>query len=309
MAVRKKTTGMLLYNLLIKEVSAANKFLPSDKKLTIRERRAFVSEKIYPQFKGTPKSQIRLGKIRSFIKWHISRVPSKVGCDVLGVPTERLSNIDYFVIDSYIVQLPDCIHIKVNGNGFGATNIFNTGDYEYYSSGVSAITNRINEWIRNLPSKHGVYPSYDGVIQVRHRRKNDGHPDSYYIEFILKGGKQKIEYEKIVVPEITEPERKKQVKRQRRELGRRIAREKVLKLQKEKAAFKQLKRNFNSSITVFHNFIATVKRKKLKINIAKVNKEEFKAQKKKADKYLKNGKFTKAEYKIILKLITTGYDQ
>lgn len=305
MAVRK-TTGMLIYNLLMKEVSAANKQLPPNKKLSVRERYNLVSSKIYPKFKGLPKSKIKLQAVRSLAQWHVKRSPEKTDCDVLLVPKELLDNIDYFAIDENIQRLSECIHVKVNGNGFGATNIFYTADYNYVSSGVAGITNRINQWLRNLTKSRGVYPAYDGIIQVRKGRKNDGQTDSYYIEYILKGGKEQIPYEEVKIPE---PAEGKRIQRQRKERAKRAARKRVLELQKEKAEFKQLRKRFSVGVDDFKIFLKEAKRNKLKINPEKLKKSKFITEKRKANKYLKNGKLTKPEFQQIIRIITTGYDQ
>lgn len=72
----KNTSGKgNLYHLLIHEVSQYNKELPAERKLSIKDRYDFISQKIYPRFKDIPKYKRKITVIRKAIINGIRRWP------------------------------------------------------------------------------------------------------------------------------------------------------------------------------------------------------------------------------------------
>lgn len=312
MAGRRKTTGILVYNLLIREVSRINKLLPEDRKLSIKERRQLVSEKIYPKYKKTSKSKIRLIPLRKKLYRTIQRLPRKPTCDVLDVPEGNLDQVLWHAMDENIRKLPKCIWIKINAADFGQTKIFNTRDYEYTASGLQDISNKINEWVRKQTKgkRNQVYPYYDGIIQVRPKMKNDGKPESYYIEYVIKGTDFEVE-----ITEIADlPKRKKKTKKQQKDINvRKYIEEQTKKLTAEKSKVKALRRSVLKKLKEFEAHIKYLKRRQGRKKDQKAIRKEFnieyKLEKARVEKNLTKKIITKYQYESLIKILKTGYQQ
>jgi hypothetical protein len=182
-AKAKSSSGVGLYNRILKELTAINKVIPKDKKLTLQKRRQMVSEVLYPVYSMLPARERTIKNIRRDIKAEVDKIPAEQTCHPLYFPDNLLTLIDYFTIDEFIRNyLPDCIDIRVNAGYLGATSIFNTGRYGYYASGVRDIVERIREDL--LDNKSGV-AFFEGLKKLKPNKKHDLEPDSYYIDFVL----------------------------------------------------------------------------------------------------------------------------
>ena len=79
--------------------------------------------------------------------------------------------------------VPDCIYVRVNADEFGTTRIFNTREYNYTRSGVRAIVENIRSAMDD-----GMLPStvdFAGYKKLRPKKRNDGTPENYFLDFIL----------------------------------------------------------------------------------------------------------------------------
>jgi hypothetical protein len=179
----KSLSGVSLYNKILKELTAINKVIPKDKKLTLQKRRQMVSEVLYPVYSNLPARERTLKNIRRDIKDEIDRIPAEQTCHPLYFPDNLLTLIDYFTIDEFIRNyLPDCIDIRVNAGYLGVTKIFNTGKYGYYSSGVRDLVERIRE---ELAKNESGVAFFEGLKKVKPNKKHDLEPESYFIDFVL----------------------------------------------------------------------------------------------------------------------------
>jgi hypothetical protein len=321
MAARsKKTSGIRMYNLLMKEVSAINRHLPEDRRLSVQERYKLISEKLYPKYKGQAVSKVRKLELRDKVYKTIKRLPKRTGCNVLAIPEEAYQEIPYFEIDDYLAGsddqnqdfkgvLPKCVFVMINaGEQFGKTTIFNTRDYDYHRSGVNEITNNINNYIRTLPerARRGLYPMYSGVIQLRPGKANDGSPDSYYIEMILEvRGKSAEEKDHIKVPKTKKT--KTQLKGEKS--IRKYVEKQIRNLQQEKSKIKRLRKSVTNNIYEGHKLIERMKKFKgaPKDFEKSFNKSEYKREKARIEKYYKNNIISTHQYESLLKQIKKGY--
>ena len=179
----KSSSGVALYNKILKELTQINKLIPKDKKLTLLKRRQLVSEVLYPIYSLLPQKERTLKNIRADIKSQLDQIPPEQTCHPLYFPDNLLTLIDYFTIDEFIRNyLPDCIDIRVNAGSLGITSIFNTGRYGYYSSGVRDIVEAIRQELAE--NKSGV-AFFEGLKKVKPNRKHDYEPESYFIDFVL----------------------------------------------------------------------------------------------------------------------------
>ena len=319
MAARKrKTSGILLYNLLLKEVSAINRHLPEDRKLSLRDRYKLITEKLYPKYKGQSASKVRKLQLRDLIYKTLKRLPKKAGCNVLAIPEEAYQEIPYYELDDFLSGsddpgsqsqgvLPKCVFVMINaGDQFGRTPIFNTRDYDYYHSGVDRITNNINNWVRNLPGgkRNNLYPVYFGQIQVRPNKKNDADPESYYIEMILEiKGTPADEKESVKVPK-----RKKSKKELKSDQAiKKYVKQQMKNLKAEKSKVKAIKRSVYKNI---NDAKIVLKQKKIPAAVkVQFLKDQFKSEKQKLTKHFKQNILTKYQYEALIRQIKKGYKQ
>lgn len=173
--------GLKLYNFLVKELGEGNNNLPNAQRMGIARRRKIVSEEIYPKFKAKPKLLLR--EIRSDIRKVIKSLPPKEICNPLYLSEAYLSFVEYYEIDNHIrTVLPDCLDVKVNAGVLGKTKIFNTKNYTYYGDGVRKIIENIR--VELTENKSGM-AYFSGVVKLKPKRKNDGTPDNYFVEYII----------------------------------------------------------------------------------------------------------------------------
>lgn len=184
----KKGSGVKTYNRILKEFSKINDNLPEDRKLSLKERRKIISDKIYPKYKGKPQSEFRVKTLRSSIIKIVDKIPAKATCDPNLIDPSIYRSIDVFGIDEHLTSIiPDCIYVKVNGGElFGETKIFNTRNYGYEKSGVRAIIENIREAIEGREISSEL--DWTGYNKLRPKKPNDGSPENYYIEYILNIG-------------------------------------------------------------------------------------------------------------------------
>jgi hypothetical protein len=173
--------GIKLYNFLLKRLGEENDKLPNQQRLGIARRRDVVSKELYPKFKA--KTKILAREINSDLKRIVKALPPKEICNPLYLSEAYLAFVEYYEIDNHIrTVLPDCLDVKVNAGYLGKTKIFNTRSYSYNSDGVKRIIENIRE---ELAKNESGMAYFSGVIKLKPKKKNDGTPDNYYVEYIL----------------------------------------------------------------------------------------------------------------------------
>ncbi len=186
---RNKSSSVVVYNRILREFTKINNLLPENRKLSLKDRRKLISEKIFPNYKGISPSRIRIKQVKNSLFTELNKIPPNELCDVNYIHPSILPNIDVFGIDEYIqTVLPNCIFIKVSAGQFGETRIFNTRNYNYQRNGVRAIIENIRSAMEN-----GELPStmdFMGYKKLRDGKPNDGTPEYYYIDFVLVIGNE-----------------------------------------------------------------------------------------------------------------------
>ena len=177
----KPNNGAKLYNKILKEFTKVNKGLPEDRQLSLEERRKYISEKIYPQFKGTHPSKVGVKVINKEVLTVLDTILPKEGCDVNLLSPSTYTEIMWFELDDYIQNvLPKCIYIRVDADNLGSTKIFNTLNYDYNRSGLRAILDKLRTEVNNSSSA-----SFTGIKKLKKGKPNDGTPENYFIDFVL----------------------------------------------------------------------------------------------------------------------------
>lgn len=185
MAKSKKNInqGVRLYQKILKEFTRVNKSLPEDRQLNLAERRKYISDKIYPQFKGVHPTKVGKKAIRKQVESVLDTIIPKEGCDVNTITPVAYTDIPWFELDETIRDvLPNCIYVRVDCDSIGKTKIFNTLNYNYYTSGVRNLLEKLrdSEDVNNTSTA-----SFQGVKKLRPNKANDGTPENYFIDFVL----------------------------------------------------------------------------------------------------------------------------
>lgn len=187
MAKGKKTVkvselkGLRLYNYLLKRLAEENQKLSKKQQMGIETRRRIVSKQLYPKFKKEPK--LTIGAISSDLRTIVRALPPKEICNPLYLSEAYLAFVEYYEIDNHIKQvLPDCLDVRVNAGYLGKTKIFNTRNYSYNGDGVRKIIENIR--IELEENKSGM-AYFSGVVKLKNKKKNDGTPTNYYVEYVL----------------------------------------------------------------------------------------------------------------------------
>ena len=177
----KALKGIRLYNYLLKRLDEENKKLSKKQQLGIEKRRKIVSKQLYPKFKNEP--NLTVGLITTDLKTIVKAFPPQEICNPLYLSEAYLAFVEYYEIDNHIrTVLPDCLDVKVNAGYLGKTKVFNTRNYSYNGDGVRKIIENIRKELEE--NKSGM-AYFSGVIKLKHRKKNDGTPTNYYVEYVL----------------------------------------------------------------------------------------------------------------------------
>jgi hypothetical protein len=173
--------GIKLYNFLLKRLGEENQKLPNQQRLGILKRRDIVSKELYPKFKN--KAKVLAREINTDLRKIVKGLPPKEICNPLYLSEAYLSFVEYYELDNHIrTVLPDCLDVKVSAGQFGKTRIFNTRNYNYNSDGVKKIIENVRE---DLAKNQSGMAYFNGVVKLKPKKKNDGTPDNYFVDYIL----------------------------------------------------------------------------------------------------------------------------
>lgn len=173
--------GIKLYNYLLRRLAEENKKLPKKQQLGIERRRKIVSTQLYPKFKQEPK--ITVGAVSGDLRKIVRALPPQEICNPLYLSEAYLAFVEYYEIDNHIrTVLPDCLDVKVNAGYLGKTKIFNTRNYSYNGDGVRKIIENIRKELEE--NKSGM-AYFSGIVKLKPKKKNDGTPTNYYVEYVL----------------------------------------------------------------------------------------------------------------------------
>jgi hypothetical protein len=298
-----KRKGVTLYNKILKEFTKINNKLPEERKLSLKERRKYIKERIYPQYKGSPTSRVGVRAIQVSIEQVLNTIPPKEACDVNYLSPSVL-DVGWFELDDFITQvLPDCIYIRIDAGEYGTTKIFNTRNYNYTKNGVKKIVDNIREVVNN---NSGVDMNFTGVKKLRNRKPNDGTPENYYIDFILTINSSPIKEIDPIIFNLPREERKK-VTRVKDVI---LARVKELTLKKKRR--KNARKTAIKNVTKLKNLNKRQKRStnpNTKKNISNEKERLYKSMQKQLDNALNKGLLTIDQYdKFSLELLTKTLD-
>lgn len=296
-----KTKRITLYNKILKEFTAINNKLPEDRKLSIKERRQLIKERIYPIYVGNAPSRVSKRVIGNSIVEVLNTIPPKEACDVNYISPTIYADIAWFDLDDYIKNvLPDCIFIRVDAGDFGKTKIFNTRNYNYTQKGVRNITEKLREYLNN---NSGLDISFTGFKKLKRGKTNDGTPENYYIDFILVINGNPTKDIDPVIFNIPREERPKATKVKEVIINR--IKELTNKKKRKKRARKSAKETINK-LKRLSQIQKQSKKKETKDKYAELKMLYFEQRRKQLDKDLQQGLLTREQY---VKYINDMYER
>ncbi len=288
--------------------------------MNIGEIRDVASKKLYPEISAI-KGRKTLKIIRALAAKALKEEKKDI-CDVTAIPETTYQNIPYFNIDEYIAQqLPPCIYMELQAGKYGNTAIFNTKEYNYHGDGVASITNAINHarTIKEIViSDSGEAPEYQGSIQTRPGKKNDGSAENYYLSMLLHIDKvpQSDQPEDIIIPKKKKSKAitQKLKKVKKLQTARQKAHEEAKNLEKAPSPIKDLRKKIalklaNAKITA-EQLRDTFKGKKALVGVLDAYKKNFIEQGKKLLKNeKKQGNINHRQYTELLSKIERAFDK
>jgi hypothetical protein len=154
-----------------------------------KELTAFVRDKVYGEFKGLSPNEVRIADINDAVERAVTGTGIlQIGefFNPLAIPETLISGIFWFDIDNFIeVDLTaetggKNLRLEVNAGEYGSTGIIELSEYTYEGSGLAEIIEQVREFVEDDSE-----PYWEGEARVRPRLKDDGNPDSYFLQFTL----------------------------------------------------------------------------------------------------------------------------
>lgn len=281
------------YNRLLKEFTKLNNKLPEERKLSIKERRKIIKEQLLPQFAEIPQYKLRVKAIKNAILREYNKIPPKEICDINYLDPSDFGFVEWYSLDETIAELvPDCVYVKVSAGEYGETNIFNTRNYEYGRRGVREIVEAIRP---DADNESGRYV-FTGYKKLRPRKRNDGTPENYYLDFVLfrvdargneiaYGVAEQVEYE---VPKTRE-------NRKKRTRVNKIIESKIKQLKSKKDSRRRAKKTLEKNIKELQQLAKKANKRPTKTNEYQKYKQ-FNKTAELIEKYKTQAKITDKQY-------------
>jgi len=157
-----------------------------------KELTAFVREKVYGEFKGLSPNEVRIADINDAVERAVTGtgiLQTGEFFNPIAIPETLISGIFWFDIDNFIeVDLTaetggKNLRLEVNAGEYGTTGIIELSEYTYEGSGLAEIIEQVREFVEDDSESY-----WEGEARVRPRLKDDGNPDSYFLQFTLYVG-------------------------------------------------------------------------------------------------------------------------
>lgn len=294
-----KTRGVSLYNKLLKQFTVINNKLPEDRKVSLVDRRKYIKEKIYPQFKGDSAKRVSKANINKSIEAVLNTIVPKEGCNVNYISPSVTADVSWYELDDFIRDvLPSCIFIRIDAGTYGQTKIFNTLNYNYLKNGVKAIVDNVREFVNNESS---IDVSFTGNKKLRKGKTNDGTPENYYIDFIIVVNSEPIDNVEPVVFNLPKGEKKNVTSVKNAILARvkDLSNKKKRKKRARKTAVKNIQKIKSINVRQKRSVKPETKKK-----FALIKDAEYKKMRKQLDRDYNKGLLTDDQYKKFVQDLT-----
>jgi uncharacterized protein YfbU (UPF0304 family) len=294
------------YNRILKQFTKINNQLPEDKKLSYKERRKIIKEVLLPKYEKTPLYKLRVKDIKKKIIREYNKLPPKEICDINYLDFSDFAYVAWHSLDETISELvPDCVFVKVSAGEYGETKIFNTRNYEYGRRGVRDIVEAIRPDANNESGRF----VFTGLKKLRPRKRNDGTPENYYLDFVLfavdsKGNEtsfadtDEVEYE---VPK-TRDNRSKKTK------VNKVIEQRIKQLKAKKDSRRRAKKTLEKNIKELNLVVKKANKRSTKTTEYTKSKQ-FNKSIDLLEKYKKLGKITEKQYEKDLQRILKSFGE
>jgi len=185
--LQKSRDALRIYNTLTSRYWKQVKKRGLSDQISYRDVQKIVSSEVYPFYRGAKPYKLRMGAIDEVIVRNITqgRIPKRPLSDTLKFyRNEPLWEKDYFMLDPSIEDIrqtyPNGVELSVNAGSIGSTGIFNSNQYSYAGTGVREVVEGVRDHYENEP-----YHYFRIRLLVKDGRKDDGMPDSYFVEIYL----------------------------------------------------------------------------------------------------------------------------
>lgn len=199
--------------------------------------RKFSSTYVYGKFKGQPASKVKVADIRNYAKEiidQLNKAPKPIEfADPRMIGEQEVSGINWFDLDDYLSTEIKSLYalaggkdlrIEVLAGDYGRSGEFNLSDYEYVSTGIRDIIERVRQDSPYVSSE--PYPYWEGYYGIRAGNKDDGNVDSYVLQIILvEGGQPVVAPQSVETLPPTEVITEEEFKRRNAESQKRLAEE------------------------------------------------------------------------------------
>lgn len=151
------------------------------------EAQKFTSAYLYADYKDELLSNISNKEVESVvIRSSKPNVPIREIIESCGsvfkVPISDYTAIDWYDIGNSIRLIANDVKIRINGGDFGVSKLDKAETFDYHTSGIADIVERIREFVNNDSSPMVVW---EGDTYVVPGYKDDANECSYFIDFIL----------------------------------------------------------------------------------------------------------------------------
>jgi hypothetical protein len=285
-----------IYNRVLKEFTKINNKLPEERKLSIKDRRKIIKEQILPQFTDVPNYKLKVKQIKTSIFREYDKIPPKEICDLNYIDLSDFQYVEWHSLDETISELvPDCVYVKVSAGQYGETRIFNTRNYEYGRAGVRTIVEEIRPDAEMFPSGRFIFT---GIKKLRPRKRNNGNPENYYLDFVLftvdRDGYEEAFGE--TEPVEFELPKTRQVGKTKTKV-RKIIDSRIKALKSKKDSRRRAKKTLDKNIKDLTKKVKKVEKStKPSTNSILSKEKQFEKTSKLLEKYYKEGKLTKIQY-------------
>jgi len=300
---KKGIKKVSIYNRILRELTAIDKKLPQEYKISYKDRQKQASKIYQEKYKQLPKIKRYVKDIKKDVQRYYDKRKPDIDCNPNLLPINLYAApIEWFLIDSHIREmLPKCIYIRVNAGNRGRTKIFNTRNYDYTRSGVRQIVDNLQD-AKGFKGKSNNY-LWSGYIKLKPNKPNNGTPENYFIDYVLHTPTGN------ALDATTETRFKGKPTASRKKLEKKIMeviserRNKVKKTKQHKAQFRKQFPTKIKELNKLKGIIARSKGKKA-ANKAKFN-SKYNSTLKKVEKELSNGYITNKQYsKYLQKLFS-----
>ncbi len=302
-----------LYQRVSKRFTAINSALPEEQKLSVARRRQIIRQQILPALSTTPKNKIRVKQIKDLIQGQLSQLPPRDPnlCNINLISGNQYTEVNWFEIDEFLQKrMPDCIYVRVSAGQFGQTKIFNTRNYNYYNNGVQEITERLR---KDIDNKSGS-AWYSGFQKLRPNMKNDGKPESYFLDMVLflapRGGdgipQSSTSGEIRYVP--SDPIKRKVYRKEVSKVNNKLDRL-FGKLQKEKDAKTRANRQIRKDDKKLQKIVTKKVTPKNELKLIDEFAQSYQRAQLKLKRYYDKGLINKAKYDKALKQLRENYNK